>query len=112
MGSIKDLILEAVSAKQMQISKIADPKRYHPSTKEMMYHYSAYHIGAGGTLKNRVNLNGDELGDFMYDPKLVNKTANIKVVRNDGNAVTYTHNGDKWVIVSKEKMQSGSKYIP
>lgn len=114
MKSFKDTILEAIAASQMKKNKVTNPARAEnfivPGGGK--HHYSVYEIGAGGTLKNRQNLGHDELEVYVHDPKLPNRTANIKVVRNDGNAVTYTHTGKEWAIVSKEKLQKGSKYIP
>ena len=108
---IKNEILEALSVQKLK-ADLAGSSTAYKTSKDYNYHYSVYHVGAGNVLKNRENLNADEIEDFIRDPKLVNRTANIKVVRNDGKAVTYTHTGSKWAIVSKETLKAGDRYIP
>lgn len=87
----------------------------NPMMEAKDYHYSAYQVGNDGKPKNRENLGQAELPDYL--DSVVNKYATVMIVRNDGNAVTYTDKGagkgaKRWDIVGKEKLKPGSKLIP
>lgn len=62
------------------------------------YYYDIHGIRGGRSTKLD-SLNHDELDDYMYNNQknLVNKYAQVKVVRSDGNAVTYDSVGSKLV---------------
>lgn len=84
-------------------------KTFKQLTESANYHYSAYQL-VNDKPKNRENLNHDELPEFM--DKVHGKWATIMIVRNDGNAVTYTDDGRKFVVSKKEKLGKGSKLAP
>ena len=67
-----------------------------------MFTFTAFRLNLNGSLSHREELNNEnELGDFLDRSYGVH--ANVIVVRSDGNALTFTDNGEWFEIIKKEK---------
>ena len=67
-----------------------------------MFTFTAFKLNLNGELSHREELNNEnELGDFLA--KSYGIHANLIVVRSDGNAITFTDNGEWFEIIKKEE---------